>query len=246
MIDRTSMPEPEGRHNEEAIKAFFNEWSVYDLMVKNDYMAHAGIHQALRRDLAARRQPISVIDLGCGDASRIAGTLKGLPVRQYVGVDLSAVALDVAGRNIGTIAANALFFEMDLVSFLDSAECETADVIVAGFAAHHLDLADKQRFLQLCSARLESDGALYYYDVFRRPGETREQYLLAYLTNLDDTWRELSPEARERTKDHVLRCDRPETYSTIAALAAEAGFSTADEPLFQDGIGFHRLYRFTL
>lgn len=228
----------------EVIRAFFDQWHVYDVLVKNDYMAHAGILRVLRESLSAREESFSVIDLGCGDASRMADTLDGLPLSAYVGVDLSSVALEMARSNADRIAANASFFEMDFLSFLDSARCEPADVIVIGFAAHHLNEEDKRRLLRLCSRKLREEGALYYYDVFRREGQSRDQYFEAFFSNVDDNWLALSPEGREELRNHVLNCDRPEMYSTIAGMASEAGFAVPGKPLFQDDTGFHRLYRF--
>lgn len=233
------------RHDAEAIRAFFNEVTIYDVLVANDYMAHTGIHRALRENLSGLKEPFSIIDLGCGDASRIAGTLQGLPVRDYFGVDLSSVALRRAEENMSTVAGTLSFFEDDLIAFLNSGKTEPVDVIVAGFAAHHLNEPDKRRLLRLCMRNLKQDGALYYYDVFRRTGETRETYLEAYLSNLDRTWTALTPEERGQVKDHILACDRPETYETIAALASATGFTVAAEPLYEDDLRFHRLYRFT-
>lgn len=240
------MPGSDARHDEEAIRAFFNQVKTYDLLVANDYMAHAGIHRALREYLSIRKQPFSLIDLGCGDASRIADTLKGLPVQQYVGVDLSPVALLHARENMSRVDVNASFVESDLIAFLESAKPEPVDVIVAGFAAHHLNRPDKRRLLQLCLRNLNQGGTLCYFDVFRRQGETREAYLQAYFSNLDRTWMALAAEERNQVKEHILTSDRPETYATIAALATEAGFTTQTEPLYQDTLKFHRLYHFTL
>lgn len=234
------------RYNEEAIKAFFNQCKVYDLIVRNNYMAHAGIHQALRENLSVRERPFSVIDLGCGDTSQIAGTLYGLPVKEYTGVDLAAVVLDEARKNMVKTADNTSFFEMDFIAFLESEKSESADVIVAGFAAHHLNDADKQHLFHLCSGKLNEGGVLYYFDVFLRQGETRDQFFEAYLSNMDNTWLELSPEIREQSKNHIINCDHPETINTIATLASEAGFTKPCKPLFQDGLKFHRLYCFTL
>lgn len=235
------------RHDEEAIEDFFNRHlNVYDLIVRNDYMAHAGIHQALREDLSARKRPFSVIDLGCGDASQLAGTLDGLPVQDYTGVDLASVALEEARKNMGKVTDNISFFAMDFVSFLDFAGCDSADVIVAGFAVHHLNVEDKRRLFHLCVRKLREGGVLYYFDVFRRQGETREQYFEAYFSYIDNTWLKLASETTEQTKGHILNCDHPEAFSTIATLAAEAGFTIPDNPLYQDDLKFHRLYCFTL
>jgi len=240
------MPGSDARHDEAAIRDFFDQVKIYDVLVDNDYMAHSGIHRALREYLSIRNQPFSMIDLGCGDASQIATTLKGLPVRQYVGIDLSPVALVQARENMSWSAVNASLVESDLVAFLESAETEPVDVIVAGFAAHHLNRPDKRRLLQLCLNNLKQGGALCYYDVFRRQGETREAYLEAYFSNLDRAWTALTAEERNQVREHILASDRPETYTAIAALASEAGFTVPDAPLFEDDLGFHRLYCFSL
>lgn len=230
--------------NEEAIKAYFNQWKVYDQIIRNDYMAHNGIHQALRKDLSIRRRPFTVLDLGCGDASQMARTLHGLPVQAYFGVDLSWVALEEGRKNMGPVADKTSFFEMDFMSFLESGIRETVDVIVAGYTVHHLGEVDKRRLFHLCSNMIREGGVFYYYDLFRREGETREQFFEDYFSHLDSTWLDLSPETRAQTKDHAMNCDHPETYGTIATIALETGFTLPNEPIFQDSYLFHRLYCF--
>jgi len=240
------MLEPEIRHDEQAIKAYFNQWSIYDVIIKNDYMAHAGIHKALREALKALGdRPIAIIDLGCGDASQIAATLNGLPIRKYTGIDLSPVALDYARKNMEGIPKDASFVESDFTEHLASEHSENADAIIAGFTVHHLGVSDKAALLRAASRKLSEGGTVLYYDVFRRNGESRDQYVDAYCKNIDLTWTALSLEDREKTKEHLRNCDFPETFETLSRMAIDAELTPSSVPLFEDKERFHRLYCFT-
>jgi SAM-dependent methyltransferase len=240
------MLEEQNRPDKKAIKAYFDQWSIYDVIIKNDYMAHSGIYNSLREALVSRGDdPFSLVDLGCGDASQIAATLRGLPIRNYVGIDLSPVALDYARKNMAGITDNASFIESDFSEYLKSQQTKEVDVIVAGFTVHHLGASDKAKLFFAAANKLLEGGMLLYYDVFRRDEESREEYIDAYTENVDMTWTALSPEDREKTKDHLRCFDFPETQEALSSMARDAGFTTHSVPLFQDENRFHRLYSFT-
>ena len=91
------------RHSE--IAGFFNEWSIYQKVLKNNYMFHEEVYGAVQKLLAERLQgwTFSLLDLGCGDASYIARALVGTTIRQYTGFDLSDTAIAIAKRNLGPL-----------------------------------------------------------------------------------------------------------------------------------------------
>jgi SAM-dependent methyltransferase len=84
------------RHSE--IAGFFNEWSIYRKVLKNNYMFYEEIYGAVQKLLAERLQgrSFSLLDLGCGDASYIARALAETTIRQYTGFDLSDTAIAIA------------------------------------------------------------------------------------------------------------------------------------------------------
>jgi len=238
------MSKSKKHHDEIAIKTYFNQWHIYDIIIKNDYMAHAGIYRALRKVLATRNdQPFSMVDLGCGDASKIAKTLDGLPIRKYIGVDLSPIALEHAKQNMDGISHEALFIEKDFTEYLTSTQTKKVDIIVAGFTVHHLNAEDKTTLFNAVSQKLAPDGLFLYYDLFKRSNESREAYLSSYCSYIDETWHALAPKEREKTKQHIKDSDFPETVTSIIEMAQKAGLTP--KSLFEDSFKFHRLYCFS-
>lgn len=234
-----------GPGSSDAIRAFFDRWHVYELLIRHDYMSHRGIHRALRVALEkSRTSPFSVMDLGCGDSSVVAQTLSGLPVNRYVGVDLSEIALDMAGERLKDASFPLELVAGDLSDHLALGGTEAVDVIIAGFAVHHLDDDEKARFFADCARKLNAGGDLYLFDVFRREGQSREEYMAAYCGWLEGTWFDIPKERRIEIAEHIREYDFPVDFETMSRLASSAGFDVPDGPDFIDRIGFHRLYRF--
>lgn len=231
--------------NDNEVRAFFDRWHVYYLVIQNDYMAHRGIHQALRDSLSSSRQsPFSIMDLGCGDCSVIAKTLRGLPVREYVGIDLSEVALEEAKKSFADSTFRLRLVESDFSKFVARPETDKVDVVIAGFAVHHLTHDEKPKFFSDCFDKLSSGGDLYLYDIFSRPGESRAQFLESYCKKLESNWIKLSVEERAATCDHIRNCDFPVSYEVLSGFARQAGFHTPPEPDYVDDDGFHCLCHF--
>ena len=129
--------------------------------------------------------------------------------------------------------------------YLTDEETLGVDIILAGFALHHYTNEQKPQFFCDSVDKLNVGGSLYMYDVFCRPGETREEYLQSYCDILDRTWTELSPDERSSTCEHIRNNDYPVQFKTLAGYAEEAGFTYSSKPLYADENGFHCLYRFT-
>nr|VFK20019.1 MAG: Methyltransferase domain-containing protein [Candidatus Kentron sp. LPFa] len=101
-------------HNPGEVKAHFDRWHIYKQIIRNDYQSHRGIHDSLRRCLVSIVEPeFDVLDLGCGNGSGILKTLDGLPVRSYIGVDLSAVALAEASKGFSQVRYEETFARKD-------------------------------------------------------------------------------------------------------------------------------------
>lgn len=84
-------------------------------MLAVDFLFHKRLYRAAQEVLLSRwgpsacptRQPLAMLDLGCGDAQQIAATLSqcgapggNLSLASYTGVDMSAPALAIAQRNL--------------------------------------------------------------------------------------------------------------------------------------------------
>lgn len=209
----------------------------------------------------------SLIDLGCGGADAFAAMLRRAPqlaarINSYTGVDLSDIALAHARANMiggpvqggfpdvrssapadgalpsSSSAPSTQFVEADMVTYAESLPAQSADVVVAAFALHHLTPDLKARTCAAVAKALKPGGTFYYQDVWMLPTETREAYLARYRTLLD-SW-DLSEQQRNFIWDHVSAHDFPATQREIAALP----FFGSCEVVAEDG-GPHALLRLT-
>src|ERR1019366_5925891 len=65
--------------------SFFDTWDIYQKVVAGNYMFHREIGAELKRVLRAQfdGRPISILDLGCGDAAALVPLLEGLPLQAW-------------------------------------------------------------------------------------------------------------------------------------------------------------------
>ncbi len=224
----------------EAVRAFFDQWEVYRRVLEADCLHHRAAYAALRAALAGRTEPFSFLDLGAGDADCSTAALAGLPVREYVAVDLSRVALDLAAGNAARLGAAVRVEAGNFVDFVRGAE-ETFDVILIGLSLHHLPAGDKRAFLPALRARLRPGGALFFYEPIAAEGETRDAVLARWWDVVQATWTALSAEDRERVRAHVFASDYPEAEADYARWARAAGFAGV-EVRFRDAEGLYALF----
>ena len=239
----------EPAHHPEEAARWFNQWHVYRAIVDANWMAHREIFGAVRQWVFLRHPgPFTLLDLGCGDAGFIKSTFDETGLWAYTGVDASQAALAKARSELAGARFEVELREADMLAYLkadSSSAAKTFDVILASYAVHHLPVQEKHEFFRLAHGKLAPRGSLLYADVFRRDGETREQYLEAYVGMMRRNWAGMPLESLASTTQHVTQRDFPETSEALAAMAVEAGFGQEPEELFRDATGFHRLLAFT-
>jgi methylase of polypeptide subunit release factors len=90
------------------------DWATYRKMMSADFLEHRCLYGALQALLlselgadAGNRQPLDVLEVGCGDAAQSAAALRavgapsgGLRLGSYMAVDMSAPALALADGNL--------------------------------------------------------------------------------------------------------------------------------------------------
>jgi ubiquinone/menaquinone biosynthesis C-methylase UbiE len=207
----------------------FEKWLAYEKIVDNDYMNHAHFFEVATS--AFRQQfsdPLTVLDLGCGDAKPILRVLDELAIARYCGVDESASALARA-----KIALMPRDFSCELIAgdLLDTATTlsESFDLIVASYSFHHIaGCEQKERVLRECHRMLSNDGVLAVIDVFRQEGESREAYLQRWEDNARTNFAALSDAEKDTLIDHVRSSDYPESLSTYQTIGNRAGFRYVD------------------
>ena len=133
------------------VRAFFDNWTLYEKIVERDYLGHLGAYSTLRSLVVERfgEKPFSLLDLGCGDARCMARALAETSVADYEGVDLSAVALELAGNSMQPVPARKKFVQDDFFKLVGREEAPV-DIVWIGLSFHHL--SRRQRMPSLATA----------------------------------------------------------------------------------------------
>jgi SAM-dependent methyltransferase len=206
----------------------FDAGTAYEAVLDRNYMFHAELHENVERIMSLRRQPFTILDLGCGTVRHLARTLRRCNIAAYTGFDLSESALQEARRNLAPLNCPVALHHGDMLDGLTSAT-QRYDVIFSSFALHHLLSEQKAVFLEHAHRVLRDDGVMLLIDIAREPGEDRDAYIEAACHLVTTEWIALSPEARSAFCDHTRECDFPETSADIHTLAVRAGFTECRE-----------------
>ena len=202
----------------------FDEWSTYEKVVTNDYMHHREFFTVLERELSTRlHEPLSVVDLGCGDCAPIIALLKCFEVNRYVGIDESESVLARAQANL---AATGEPFSLHCGTMFEELRKLEGDfnLVVASYSLHHLHSPEKQNVLRECRRLLRRGGLLAVIDVFLEEGESRQAYFERWKENAKRIFTALVPEEMEKLLAHVRSSDFPEAVAVYRRLAEAAGF----------------------
>ena len=206
----------------EKVREFFDQWEIYRKVVGADYLNHRGAYAAIGEVIARMAQPFSFLDLGAGDASATATVLHDSKLQHYEAVDISAVALSLAEKNMAGFSGGKNFIHGDFFQQVKERR-ESCDVIFLGLSLHHLPEADKGTFFSKARALLPADGRLIFYEPIRTVTESREE-ILARWWEVARHWTELNAAELQKVKDHVFGSDYPESVEGYFAMAERAGF----------------------
>ncbi len=208
-------------------KIFTDGWSVYQKVLNENYMFHHEIYSQLNGFIKRhfRDKTISVLDLGCGDASQITKAFNGAHVDSYFGCDLSDEALKRAKANLVSLTSKIALVCEDMLEVLEKTHTKF-DVIFTSYAVHHLNHEEKRLFFAFAKGVLVDGGCIVLVDVTRAVDETQDQYLDHYLNHVKSDWLVLNDQEFKLINDHVRSSDFPETLSGYKKLAHDAGFKS--------------------
>jgi len=223
----------------EAVHTFFSQWEIYRLCIEHNTLHHREIGEILRRELRARPEPFTFLDLACGDADLTAAALEDTKVRTYTGIDFSAPALASAAEKTAALHIPREFHEQDFTRFLRDHQ-GAFDITYLGLSLHHLETPTKRDAL---ADLRRLTNTLYLFEPIFHAGETRDEYLARWHRAMDGPYDPFPPAARESVWTHVRTCDFPESPDTYLAAARAAGFQVG-EILFTDRHNFYSLFRF--
>jgi SAM-dependent methyltransferase len=128
------------------VDLFERQWATYQILVEHNLMEHReithAITSAIHEWLAQRddqAQAIEMVDLGCGDLGQLAPLLRKLPLKKYVGIDLTKAVLPLAQSNLGSVPYSCVWEHGDLFKWACSMQNNHVDLIHSSFALHHLN-----------------------------------------------------------------------------------------------------------
>ncbi len=208
----------------EAVREFFDQWGIYQKVVRHNYLHHREAYAVLAEVLNRFDRPFRFLDLGAGDAAWTAQVLAGRPVSRYEAVDLSPVALDLARRNLADLPCERVFTAGDFGEVLGEDENQH-DLIFIGLSLHHLPRSAKETFLPILRRHLADGGSLLFYEPIMTPGESRDQVLVRWWSVVVEEWTALAIKERAAVRDHVFGADYPESCEDYACMADAAGFA---------------------
>lgn len=226
----------------DAVHAFFSQWDIYRLCIEHNTLHHREIGEILHRELLARAEPFSFLDLACGDADLTAAALRGTKIGTYTGVDFSAPALALAAERIEALGCPRTLHEADFNQFLRG-NSDTFEVIYLGLSLHHLVSENKREAMKHLRRASAPGGVLYLFEPILHGDESRSGYVARWTAAMDGPYDDFPPAAREALREHVRESERPESVGEYIASAHEAGFASG-EILFTDDGNFYSLFRF--
>lgn len=211
----------------------FRGWELYDRITRANHMRHAETEAAVRARLVRRAGPLRVLDLGCGDGRVAADVLAASRVTEYVGVDLSAGALDLHARRPAPGSAARRLVYGDIAETIRTLPADGFDLVLAGFSLHHFPTDRKSGTLDDVARVLAPGGWFVWTDTYRREGEPREAFLSRLFVEVRTTWTAATVDEREQFVSHIGEFDHPEPLSWMTSQLAARGL-TAAEALYRD------------
>lgn len=209
---------------------FIRNWEIYQKVISANYMKHLELGEHAQKHLHYFNQfkPLSILDLGCGDAKQLSEQLKSLTVCAYTGYDLSEQATSFALKNLDTSISNPTF-KIGKMEELIKADTETYNVIYSSFAIHHLRDEKKQELINDCYSKLDKKGLFILIDIKREPAQSIESYKTSYTNWILNDWHELNIDEKEAIIDHLSTCDIPVELTSYIEFAEKAGFDLIEE-----------------
>ncbi len=224
------------------VDAGFERRAVFEKIRAADRMHHRDVRGVLLHTLRSGswHRP-RILDIGCGDAQDLAAILNDIPAAEYVGIDASREALELARVHLAQIACPWRLIHGDYAAGLDDAP-GPFDLVWLGLFLHHLDSAQKRALFKSAAGRLHSSGALLTHDPVLLETEDRSGFLWR-IHQASLGWPELSEDERGILSRHWAHNGRQERLSLLERMAAEEGFPRM-EVLWRDPDGYYAVAGF--
>jgi len=208
----------------------FAGWTTYEKVVAGDYMHQRVYIDHLLTVLKGRQPgPTNLLDIGCGDAEPVKPLFADLNINCYIGLDSSDVALEKAAAALTKAGVDYQLHNCDMRQVNQFVSGGWAQLIVASYSLHHLDLEEKQVMLNACADLLSPGGVLAIIDVFRTENEALTHYHNRWADYAQSHYNTLDEEELVELISHVKQEDMPETVPNYLELAEGAGLTLQDQ-----------------
>jgi SAM-dependent methyltransferase len=222
---------------------FTRNWSVYQKAISRDYMLHKEFGKMAETAILSRKTntPLTMLDLGCGDAEPIREIISKTALISYTGYDLSETALDLCRKNLQGLSQKIRLCEGSMEDLM-SIEEENFSLIYSSFAIHHLPDENKKSLLQQIAAHLTPGGLFIFIDIYRKAGISRDDYISSYTNWINTSWQGFTPEEKSLIREHIENFDFPADETDIMHWCQNSGMILRSENL-QDARHFCRIYK---
>jgi ubiquinone/menaquinone biosynthesis C-methylase UbiE len=204
-------------------------------------MFHHELVHASQQLIQSIDRPLSLVDLGCGDASLSQILFKNNQISRYIACDLSQPALQLAKANLAPWSSQLELNCLDMLEQLGKIPNSSVDLVFSSYAIHHLTDQSKLALFKECFRVLKHAGSFVLIDVMRNDGQSRDNYLDDYLSMVEKNWVAINPIERTRITEHVRANDYPLSPSEYQSFARQAGFH---QEALLDAHGFHQAWAY--
>lgn len=221
------------------VEIFKQNWTTYQKLITHNYMFHRQRNEQVDLIIQklANENRISVLDLGCGDAYWVKSLSSGRRIKSYTGIDLSPAALDFAKYNLENLDRETKLYTGRMEEMIHQ-ENGGFQLVYSAYAIHHLQDETKQLFLKDIYNRLGKGGVFILIDVFRKPNQSREDYLADYITHIEQNWTALEQHDLSLISSHILQFDFPAQIDLVQTWVNSISFKMDQAEIMDD---YHKM-----
>lgn len=207
----------------DSVKAMFEQWELYDEVIRHDYMQHQTLAAAIAAYAEQQQIAGRALDLGCGDSYLASQALGQLPLTEYAGVDLSESALQRAEKRWSDSPFPVTLTQSDFANFLPNQPAASFDMVLGSYSIHHFLPDRKQWLLQQIRRVLKPTGCFIWSDIVCEEGESYSDCIRRLAVGMRADWSQLTSRQLDIAIEHIQAADFPETEAWMIASAADAG-----------------------
>ncbi len=194
---------------------YFNaNWQRYQRTLASNTLYHREMGDALNRFIKEKfPNPLTIVDVGCGDCSAIVPILADKQIKNYIGIDAAPDILKMAEENMKVIQCKKEFICDDMSRAIINIPA-SIDIIYTSYAVHHLSSQEKFNFIQNAKNKLNKGGYLIMVDGVLDDNQTRDEWLES-LANRMQLTQNLTQEELEFRMQHPRADDHPESIKKL-------------------------------